>query len=93
MQNWLHLAEILTNMNIMPSYDSLKNSIDTIRDSFLELKGRLFRQSIVFSEFNFPELNALKRNHFHNAQGCATAKIIYPNPSITAPYDQQFYKI
>lgn len=35
MQNWLHLTEILTNMNIMPNYESLKNSIDIIRDSFL----------------------------------------------------------
>jgi hypothetical protein len=49
MQNWSHLTEILKNMNFMPKYESLKNSIDTIRDSFIELKGRIFRQSIVFS--------------------------------------------
>jgi U3 small nucleolar RNA-associated protein 25 len=93
MQNWAHLMEIMGNINIMPAYESLKNSIDTIRNSFLEMKGRLFRQSIVFSEFNFPELNGLKRTHFHNVQGCATSKVIYQRPELPAPYDQQFFKI
>jgi U3 small nucleolar RNA-associated protein 25 len=54
MQNWAHLTEILKNMNNMPKYESLKNSIDSIRQTFLELKGRIYRQNIVFSEFNFP---------------------------------------
>lgn len=49
MQNWSHLTEIFKNINIMPKYESLKNSIDSIRDTFLELKGRLYRQNIVFS--------------------------------------------
>ena len=77
----------------MPNYESLKNSIDTIRESFLELKGRLYRQSLVFSEFNFPELNALKKKHFHNIQGCSTSKKLYQKPKIESKYDQQFFKI
>ena len=93
MQNWIHLTEIFNNMNIMPKYDSLKNSIGTIRESFLELKGRLYRQSIIFSEYNFPELNGLKKNHFQNAQGCLTSKVHYQKPVINSRYEQHFYKI
>ena len=80
-------------MNIMPNYESLKNSIDTIRNSFLELKGRLYRQSIIFSEFSFPELNSLKKFHFHNAQGCITSEILYDKPEISSLFEQQFFKI
>lgn len=75
MQNWTHLNEIFNNMNLMPK--CLINSIDDIRESFKELKGRLYRQNIVFSEFNFPELNSLKKNHMHNAQGGITSKVFY----------------
>lgn len=54
MQNWDHLLDVLNNINYMPKYQSLKNSINDIRQSHLELKGRLFRQNIVFTEFGFP---------------------------------------
>ena len=93
MQNWSHLTEILRNLNFMPKYESLKNSIDSIRDTFLELKGRLYRQNIVFSEYNFPELNALKQTHFHNLQGAATSKLHYPRPASQSTAEHSFYKI
>lgn len=92
MQNWAHVIEVLRSLNFMPRYESLKNSIDIIRDSFLELKGRLYRQNIVFSEFNFPELNALRRTHFHNIQGAATSKAFFAAP-VANPNEQQFFKI
>lgn len=54
MQNWDHLIDVLANLNYMPKYESLKNSINDIRTEYLELKGRIYRQNIVFSEFSFP---------------------------------------
>lgn len=78
----------------MPRYESLKNSIDSIRDTFLELKSRLYRQTVIFSEFNFPELNALKANHLHNLQGIITSKIFYDKLVLNnVKVEQNFYKI
>ena len=77
----------------MPKYESLKNSIELIRDSFLQLKGRLYRQSIVFTEYSFPELNALKMNYFHNLQGIATSKVHHEKVEVETNIQQNFYKI
>ncbi len=80
-------------MNYMPRYESLKNSIDSIRDCFLQLKGRLYRQNLVFSEYNFPELNALKHAHFHNLQGSITSRPYYRRMLPGGEVEQQFFKI
>lgn len=77
MQNWDHLIDIFMNMNYMPKYESLKNSINEIRPHYLQLKARIYRQNLVFTEFPFPELNSLKLNHFHNWQGAVTFKSIF----------------
>lgn len=54
MQNWDHLIDIFSNLNEMIKYESLKNSINDIRPSYLDQMGRIYRQNIVFSEFSFP---------------------------------------
>jgi hypothetical protein len=54
MQNWLHLVEILKCTNKTPKYESLVNDIQTVRKSFIEEKGKFYRQNIVFSEYMFP---------------------------------------
>lgn len=66
MQNWDHLIEVIKSMNLMPNPESLCNDINKLRPSVPELKSKLYRQSITFSEYNFPELNALKHMHFNN---------------------------
>ena len=35
MQNWDHLLEVVKSVNKMPKYDSMVNSIDSIREIFL----------------------------------------------------------
>lgn len=49
MQNWDHLVEVVKSMNMMPNSDSICNPIDTFRTTVPEIKGKLYRQSIIFS--------------------------------------------
>ena len=87
-------------MNIMPKYESLTNSIENIRQIFIDLKGRIYRQNIVFSEYNFPELVALRMNMFHNWQGSVANLNFYMSFLKKLPIElssklpqQNFYKI
>ncbi len=80
---------------MMPNPDSVCNDITKLRPSVPELMGKIYRQSIVFSEFNFPEINGLKNIHFNNWEGCVTTKIYYPAlpDSRNTDFDIQFYKM
>ena len=49
MQNWHHLVQVIKYMNHMPKAEVLSNSFDQFRPLFLDLKGKIYRQSIVFS--------------------------------------------
>lgn len=95
MQNWDHLVEVIRMMNMMPNPESICNPIDSFRETVPEIKGKLYRQNIVFSEFNFPELNSLKYSHFHNWEGCITTKIFYSPQQVNkkCDFDMQFYKM
>jgi U3 small nucleolar RNA-associated protein 25 len=75
MQNWHHLEEILEVMNTIPKHKDMINGLDEIRDYFLDNMSKFYRQNIVFSEFNFPELNALRFRYFENYKGCVHNKL------------------
>ena len=77
----------------MPKADHVCNSIEHFRHFVPELKGKIYRQSIVFSEFNFPELNALKNLHFHDWEGCISSKVIYQAQPLKKKVEQNFHKI
>lgn len=49
MQNWDHLIEVVKNLNLMPTPESLCNDINKLRPSVPDLMSKLYRQSIVFS--------------------------------------------
>ena len=66
MQNWTHLEEIFQTINKMPKYSDITNDIFQIREYFLENLGNFFRQTLIFSEYQFPELNSLRIRHLQN---------------------------
>lgn len=77
MQNWQHLEELLPILNKTPKYKDMSNSLEEIREYHFENLSKFFRQTIVFSQFNFPELNSLNMRHFNNYKGCAQMKLNY----------------
>ena len=52
MQNWDHLISVIDRTNEMPK--TTINSIDQFRPALIEQKAKLYRQTIVFTEYNFP---------------------------------------
>ena len=75
MQNWQHVEEILEATNNIPKHKDMINGLDEIRDYYLDNMSKFYRQNIVFSEFNFPELNALRFRFFENYKGCVQNKL------------------
>lgn len=57
--------------------------------------SKIYRQSILFSQFNFPEINGLKFMHFNNWEGCITSKILYSPQKIlkNSDFNINFYKM
>lgn len=77
MQNWQHIEEILPLMNKTPKYKDMTNSLDEIREYHFENLSKFYRQTIVSSQYNFPELNSINMRFFHNYKGCVQMKLNY----------------
>lgn len=70
------------------------NPIQSIREGFLSNKSKFYRQNIVFSEFSFPELNALAKRHFDNKDGIISDVHYYAGLQFTNnQFHQEFIKI
>lgn len=77
LQNWQHLEEILQIMNKTPKYKEMTSSLDEIREYHFENLSKFYRQTIVTTQFNFPELNSLNIRYFNNYKGCLQNKLTY----------------
>lgn len=77
MQNWQHMEEILQIMNKTPKYKDMTNSLDEIREHHFENLSKFYRQSIVSTQHNFPELNSINIRFFNNYKGCLQNKLSY----------------
>ncbi len=62
MQNPEHLITIFELLNQLPK-KSHETDFSRVRDYFLNGWGKHFRQSIFISEYLFPELNMLWKQH------------------------------
>uniref|UniRef100_A0A914P1U7 UTP25 NTP hydrolase-like domain-containing protein n=1 Tax=Panagrolaimus davidi TaxID=227884 RepID=A0A914P1U7_9BILA len=67
MQNWEHLQHILDETNGMPS--KLEVDISRVRHWSLQNLGKIYRQTILFSDYNFTELHALYASACKNYAG------------------------
>ncbi|CAN8106261.1 unnamed protein product [Discula destructiva] len=68
MQNWEHMEYIFEHLNLQPK-DDHGCDFSRVRNWYLEDQGKYFRQNIVFSQFNTPELSKLLRQHCRNWAG------------------------
>ncbi|KAF4954249.1 hypothetical protein FGADI_5405 [Fusarium gaditjirri] len=68
MQNWEHVEFIFEHMNLQPK-DAHGCDFSRVRSWYLEDWAKYFRQTIIMSAFNTPELSELLRVHCHNWAG------------------------
>ncbi|KUI59627.1 U3 small nucleolar RNA-associated protein 25 [Cytospora mali] len=68
MQNWEHIEYIFEHLNLQPK-DDHGCDYSRVRNWYLEDQSKYFRQTVVFSQFNTPELSKLFRLHCRNWAG------------------------
>ncbi|KAK3327822.1 hypothetical protein B0T19DRAFT_174848 [Cercophora scortea] len=77
MQNWEHVEFIFEHLNIQPK-DAHGCDFSRVRSWYLDDQAKYFRQTVIFSAFNTPELSELLRVHCHNWAGKARLQQEYP---------------
>ncbi|XEV00560.1 hypothetical protein FSHL1_005847 [Fusarium sambucinum] len=77
MQNWEHVEFIFEHLNIQPK-DAHGCDFSRVRNWYLEDWAKFFRQTIILSAFNTPELSELLRLHCHNWAGKVRLQPEYP---------------
>ena len=77
MQNWEHVEFIFEHLNIQPK-DAHGCDFSRVRSWYLDDQSKFFRQTVIFSAFNTPELTELFRAHCHNWAGKARLQAEYP---------------
>jgi U3 small nucleolar RNA-associated protein 25 len=77
MQNFEHVGGVLSNLNKIPRHQDCVNNFQDIRPYFNENLGKFYRQNIVYTDYNFPELNDVIIKYFNNFEGCLREKIWY----------------
>ncbi|KAF4453508.1 u3 small nucleolar rna-associated protein 25 [Fusarium austroafricanum] len=77
MQNWEHVEFIFEHLNLQPK-DAHGCDFSRVRNWYLEDWAKHFRQTVVLSAFNTPELSELLRLHCHNWAGKFRLQPEYP---------------
>jgi U3 small nucleolar RNA-associated protein 25 len=77
MQNWDHTEYIFEHMNLQPR-EPHGCDYNRVRMWYLDDMAKAYRQTIILSSFNTPELAELMRSHCHNWAGQIRMQPEYP---------------
>lgn len=77
MQNWEHVEYIFEHLNLRPT-DSHGCDYSRVRGWYLEDQQKYFRQTVVLTAFNTPEINSLFFNQSNNWAGKVKISPFYP---------------
>lgn len=81
MQNWEHLLHVLKHLNLQPT-DSHGVDFSRVRMSNLNNWAKYYRQTLVFSAIQDPQINNILTKHCFNYQGQVATKNIPKTGSI-----------
>ena len=68
MQNWEHLEYIIAHLNHLPT-EAHGCDFSRVRSWYLDGNAKYFRQTLIYSSFNFSSLNGLNTNSMLNFSG------------------------
>ncbi|EHA57469.1 digestive organ expansion factor [Pyricularia oryzae 70-15] len=68
MQNWEHVEHIFEHLNRQPK-EAHGADFSRIRSWYLDGQSKNYRQTVILSSFNNPDLSEVMRVHCHNWQG------------------------
>lgn len=77
MQNYTLFNELLAVTNKMPQHSETTNDFNTIREYYAENLSKIYRQTIVYTDFWFAELSSSLANHALNFEGTIKNKVNY----------------
>ncbi|KAJ3020196.1 UNVERIFIED_CONTAM: rRNA-binding ribosome biosynthesis protein utp25 [Siphonaria sp. JEL0065] len=77
MQNWDHVQHLFNHLNVIPK-SAHDCDFARIKSWYLDGRSALFRQNIILSHFNAPEINALIAKQAKNIDGRIKISSPYP---------------
>ncbi|GAB5589241.1 rRNA-binding ribosome biosynthesis protein utp25 [Umbelopsis nana] len=94
MQNWDHIEHIMEHVNLIPK-DAHGCDFSRVKNWYLDGRAKYLRQTLVFSDFLTPEINALFNKHMKNVGGKLKIKQSYEGTMIDviAQVQQTFVRL
>ncbi|KAL8642807.1 MAG: hypothetical protein Q9228_000547 [Teloschistes exilis] len=91
MQNWDHVEYILEHLNLQPK-EAHGCDFGRVRNWYLDSHAKYYRQTLLFSAFNFPSLNKIYIQQMLNLAGKIKFSKVYDGAMINAglPVQQTF---